>query len=200
MVCPLPYVSLAVTKNCARRVSIYICPHRLFIQCCTECQIPAYYNTGITPVTQRRRNPFPYPLDGWRLRQPEARSSVDAAVTPVPFFVFRATCAPRVLVQPQWLHSNRQLGVPPRPETHPVDPRGDIRPDDGDAAREARDRPQKVPKQHHDAVQLDQEPNQRPPKQNQPQTREEGRRALELLLPREEERRFLRADDYRQTD
>lgn len=97
--------------------------------------------------------------------------------------------------------SHRQISVAPAgAEARPVDGHADVGPDDGQVAGEAGDGAEEVAKQHQDAVQLDQEADQRPPQQDQQQPAEEGRRALDLLPPREEERRLLRADDNGQSD
>lgn len=88
----------------------------------------------------------------------------------------------------------RQLGIPPS-DPGPVDGGPDVRPDNRNVACEGGDGAEEVAKQNHDAVELDAEADQGPPQQDQGEPREEGRRALCLLFPREEEERLLGSDD-----
>lgn len=92
-----------------------------------------------------------------------------------------------------------QLVIPP-PQPYPVDQHPDIRSDNGRVPGEAGNRAQEVAEQHHDAVELDAEPYERPLEQDQEQAGEEGRRALGLLLAREEEERLLGANDDGEAD
>lgn len=100
---------------------------------------------------------------------------------------------------PRSLQSYRQLRIPP-PHPGPVDQHSDVWPHHRGVPREARNRAQEVAKEHHDAVQLDAEPDQWPPQEDQRQAAEEGRRAFKLLSAREEEERLLRSDYYGQAD
>lgn len=55
----------------------------------------------------------------------------------------------------------RELGVPP-PQADAIDGDANVGADDGNACREPGYRAEEVPKEDHDAVELDEKPNQRP--------------------------------------
>lgn len=90
---------------------------------------------------------------------------------------------------------NRQLRIPPFSQPNPIHHQPNIRSNNRHVAREAGDGAQKIPKQYHDTVQLDEEPDQRPPEEDEREPAEEGRGAFELLAACEEEGCFVRADD-----
>lgn len=92
-----------------------------------------------------------------------------------------------------------QLGVP-APQAGPVDEHADVRPHDGQPAREAGNGAEEVAEQHDDAVRLDEEADEGPPQEDEGEADEEGGGALGLLLAGEEEERLLRADDDGEAD
>ncbi len=93
----------------------------------------------------------------------------------------------------------RQLRIPP-PKANLVYCDADIRTDDGQACRKARYRAEEVAKENQDAVEFDQEADERPLHEDEGQAGEEGGGALGFLLAREEEERLLRADDDGEAD
>lgn len=90
---------------------------------------------------------------------------------------------------------HRQLGVASRrPHSRAVYRLSDIRAHDRQVPRKTGNRAQKVPKQYHDAVQLDAEPDKRPLDEDERQSAKKCRRSFELLLPCKEGGRLLRAN------
>ncbi len=89
---------------------------------------------------------------------------------------------------------DRQLGVSP-PEPDAINQDADIRAYHGDIARKASNGAEEVAEQDHYAVQLDEEPDQRPAQQDQQEPCEEGAGPLCLLPSREEQERLLWSDD-----
>jgi hypothetical protein len=81
--------------------------------------------------------------------------------------------------------SDRQLGVPP-PNTAPVHGHADVGSDHRQAPGETGNRAQKVAKQYHDAIRLDDEPDERPFEQDQGKAGKERRGAFGFLLSRKE--------------
>lgn len=93
----------------------------------------------------------------------------------------------------QTLRLHGQLSIPP-PQPRAINSHPDVRSNNRDIPREARYGSQEIAKEDHDAVQLDAEAYERPSQQNERQAAEEGRRALGLVFPGEEEERLLRSD------
>lgn len=92
-----------------------------------------------------------------------------------------------------------QLGIGAG-DAQAVDGKANVRSDNGDPARKACDCAEKVAKENHDAVSLDQEADKRPAEEDKDEAREKGRCALELLSAREESQRFLRTNNYGKAD
>ena len=79
-------------------------------------------------------------------------------------------------------------------QSNPINEHPNIRSNNGRIPRKARYRPQEIAKEHHDAVQLDEEADKGPSQEDQRQPAEECSRACRLLFPREEEQCLLRSD------
>lgn len=151
--------------------------------------------SAIKTRVYRHPTPMPFPSSVDRTQEnplhPANRLTISPPVTDQGKFESLKTHS---LPPPHHLSLYRQLGIP-HPQPRPVNSHANVRPHDGHVAREAGDGAEEVAKQHHDAVQLDEEADQRPLEQDQRQPGEEGGCALELLLAREEDKRLLRADD-----
>lgn len=103
------------------------------------------------------------------------------------------------LVQPQAASSNRQLGIPP-PEARPINCHSDIRSHDRYVPRKGGDGAEEVAEEDGDTVELDDEADKGPPKEDEGQAAEEGGGPARLLLACEEEEGLLGADYYCQAD
>ena len=97
-------------------------------------------------------------------------------------------------------HSDWKLSIPPATQPQAIYHNSDVWSHDRYASRKGGNRTQEVTKQHHDTIQLDAEPNQRPPQQDERQPPEERRRPLCLVFPREEEQGLLWSNDNGEAD
>ncbi len=98
------------------------------------------------------------------------------------------------LPSPPLIPSNRQLPTPP-PHPQPLQQPRQNPPNNRHVPNEPGQRAQKVPKQHEDAVPLDQEAQQRPAQQDQQDAGQVGGGAAPFGPAREEGEGFARAED-----